>query len=85
LLEAPRASLPRHFQSTKIKDVQASLFKSANLMGMHAIVTCTLIVGLAALLVIGLLRVIRDLFSGSVLAAPAVANDAGTRKENEMQ
>jgi hypothetical protein len=42
---------------------------------MHAVGTCVLIVGFAILLIAGLLRLVRDLFSRSVFAAPLPPNE----------
>ena len=50
---------------------------------MRVFITCVLIVGIAVLLVIGLLRVVRDLFSESVIAAPSSANEEGEPRRAE--
>jgi hypothetical protein len=42
---------------------------------MHLLGTCLLIIGLAALVIIGFLRVAQDLLSRSIFDAPSLSNE----------
>ena len=82
-----------HSRPTWVKGVQASglesellFFKCRIEYGVKPVrlfLVCMLTVGLAILLVVGLLRVVRDLFSGSLFAAPTPMNEEQRRKNGE--
>jgi len=41
----------------------------------HEFVICVLVIGLAALMIIGLLRLVQDLLSGTIFAAPSLPTE----------